>query len=90
MELRPITNPSDVIDMVNKIIVIQVFKRDQSSEELVSESLRKYVGKLQAYWITENFLCFAIDGIPHIYIDRHKEYHELWVPWNTAEDYKGA
>ena len=76
MELRPITNPNDALDMINKIIVIQVFKKDQNPDDLVSESLRKYVGTLRAYWI------------PHIYIDRHKEYHELWVPWNTAEDFR--
>ena len=88
MELRSITNPNNALDMINKIIVIQVFKKDQNPDNLVSESLRKYVGTLRAYWITANFLCFAIDGIPHIYIDRHKEYHELWVPWNTAEDFR--
>ena len=55
MELKPITNPNDAIDMIGKIIVIQVFERDQNPDDLVAESLRKYVGKLQSYWVTKNF-----------------------------------
>ena len=87
MDFMPVSNPNDFIDHIGNVVSIQVFKRkEKNSEEINTDSLKKYVGKLQSYWITPDFFCFSIEGIPHIYILKSDEYFELWVPWNTADE----
>jgi len=52
-------------DTIDKLVTVQVFSKI-SDVEIDEHSLRKYVGKLEAYLKSDDYVWFKIVGLPEV------------------------
>jgi hypothetical protein len=80
MDILPIPAVSPLL--IGQIVIVQCFAKKDDSDEIIPQSLKKYVGRLESYTISDTFFAFKIEGLPLAPVRLSTEAYELFAVAN--------